>query len=169
MVHIYLKTLATLTLLRSSSIFEAQILFQIFVCLACVSMASYTIQEEREISTPFPSSTRYATGERNTGIIASTSPAIPLATLGRDKPSSFHQEDAADTLQKWNTPRINLWRVMSCCVVYFGNGINDSGKNLSKARLSTMSTASLADMLKQPVPSFHTWSSTTTRDTPSCH
>jgi hypothetical protein len=71
-------------------------------------MASSIIYKERETPTPYLLSTKLATSKRNTRTIAPASPAIPLATLGSDKPLLFQQEDAVDTLQKWNTPYINM-------------------------------------------------------------
>jgi hypothetical protein len=59
------------------------------LCLACVSIASSIIYKERETPTPYLLSTKLATGKRNTRAIAPASLAIPLATLGSDKPILF--------------------------------------------------------------------------------
>jgi hypothetical protein len=38
------------------------------------------------------------------------------------------RDDAVEVVQRWNEPRVNLWRFASCCGIYFVNGIFDSGK-----------------------------------------
>lgn len=47
--------------------------------------------------------------------------------LESSRPSSPKREEAASLVQSWNNPPMNKWRVLSCCVIYLGNGINDSG------------------------------------------
>ncbi|KAF2645943.1 MFS general substrate transporter [Massarina eburnea CBS 473.64] len=36
------------------------------------------------------------------------------------------QGDTVVMMQTWNNPPINKWRILCCCMIYFGNGINDS-------------------------------------------
>jgi fucose permease len=47
-----------------------------------------------------------------------------------DQPQDGHSHDAAQLvshqLQSWSSPPANRWRVLACCLVYFGNGMNDS-------------------------------------------
>jgi fucose permease len=62
---------------------------------------------------------------------------IGLCRLSYQAEPDQHHESGAQTpsdadqlvshqLQSWCTPAINRWRVLSCCLVYFGNGLNDS-------------------------------------------
>lgn len=37
------------------------------------------------------------------------------------------QDEAVGLVQTWNNPPINKWRILCCCVIYFGNGLNDAG------------------------------------------
>lgn len=42
--------------------------------------------------------------------------------------ATFPQEnEAASLVQTWSNPPMNRWRVLACCLIYFGNGVNDSG------------------------------------------
>ena len=52
-------------------------------------------------------------------------------SLQNESPFEHTPQDDADRLishqvQSWSNPPINRWRVLSCCLVYFGNGMNDS-------------------------------------------
>jgi hypothetical protein len=47
--------------------------------------------------------------------------------LEMSRPSSPRADEAVGKMQSWNDPPMNKWRILSCCLIYFGNGINDSG------------------------------------------
>lgn len=62
---------------------------------------------------------------------------IGLCPLPNQAEPDLHDESGAQTpsdadqlvshqLQSWSSPPTNRWRVLSCCLVYFGNGLNDS-------------------------------------------
>ncbi|KAF2871733.1 major facilitator superfamily domain-containing protein [Massariosphaeria phaeospora] len=36
------------------------------------------------------------------------------------------RRDEVNLIQRWNDPPANKWRILACCLIYFGNGINDS-------------------------------------------
>jgi hypothetical protein len=57
-------------------------------------------------------------------------PQTPMSPneLEMSRPPSSRREEAVQMMQSWNNPRMNIWRIASCCLIYFGNGINDSGK-----------------------------------------
>lgn len=40
---------------------------------------------------------------------------------------SSKRDEAVGVMQSWNDPPMNKWRILSCCLIYFRNGINDSG------------------------------------------
>lgn len=44
------------------------------------------------------------------------------------RPPTPRQEDAVGLVQTWNNPSMNKWRILCCCMIYFGNGVNDAGK-----------------------------------------
>ncbi|KAF2467667.1 MFS general substrate transporter [Lindgomyces ingoldianus] len=46
--------------------------------------------------------------------------------LEMSRPPSPRGDDAVGLMQSWKKPPMNTWRVLSCCLIYFGNGINDS-------------------------------------------
>jgi hypothetical protein len=58
-------------------------------------------------------------------------PQTPVSPseLEMSRPSSPRRDEAVEMRQSWNNPRMNIWRIASCCLIYFGNGINDSGKH----------------------------------------
>ncbi|KAF2121103.1 major facilitator superfamily domain-containing protein [Lophiotrema nucula] len=46
--------------------------------------------------------------------------------LEMSRPPSPKRDEAVGLMQSWNNPPMNKWRVLSCCLIYFVNGINDS-------------------------------------------
>lgn len=47
--------------------------------------------------------------------------------LEMSRPPSPVGNDAVPIMQSWNNPPMNKWRILCCCLIYLGNGINDSG------------------------------------------
>jgi hypothetical protein len=47
--------------------------------------------------------------------------------LELSRPASPTVGEATGQMQRWDDPPINRWRVLSCCLIYFHNGMNDSG------------------------------------------
>ena len=47
--------------------------------------------------------------------------------LEMSRPSSPKRDEAVEMMQSWNSSRMNIWRIASCCLIYFANGMNDSG------------------------------------------
>lgn len=47
--------------------------------------------------------------------------------LEMSRPPSPKRDHVVGLVQTWKDPPINKWRVLSCCLIYFGNGMNDSG------------------------------------------
>lgn len=47
--------------------------------------------------------------------------------LEMSRPTSPSRNEAVGLMQSWNNPPINKWRILCCCLIYFNNGINDSG------------------------------------------
>lgn len=66
-------------------------------------------------------------------------PPSPMGVGGVDGDGD---EEGVGAMQSWNDPPINRWRVLSCCLCYFGNGMNDSGKHtISKGLFSFVTSA----------------------------
>lgn len=42
-------------------------------------------------------------------------------------PPTPQGDEVVGLVQTWNNPPINKWRILCCCVIYFGNGLNDAG------------------------------------------
>lgn len=47
--------------------------------------------------------------------------------LEMSRPPTPRQDDAVGLMRTWNSPPMTKWRVLSCCLIYFANGMNDSG------------------------------------------
>ncbi|KAJ4323611.1 hypothetical protein N0V94_001804 [Neodidymelliopsis sp. IMI 364377] len=41
-------------------------------------------------------------------------------------PPTPRQDEAVGLVQTWNNPPMNKWRILCCCIIYFGNGLNDA-------------------------------------------
>lgn len=48
--------------------------------------------------------------------------------LERSRPATPNLDDAFPRERLWNADPMTKWRILSCCLVYFCNGINDSGE-----------------------------------------
>ncbi|KAF2728967.1 MFS general substrate transporter [Polyplosphaeria fusca] len=46
--------------------------------------------------------------------------------LEMSRPPTPKRDEAIAQTQRWNSPSINKWRLLSCCLTYFVNGISDS-------------------------------------------
>jgi hypothetical protein len=47
--------------------------------------------------------------------------------LEMSRPPTPKQDEAVGLVQTWNNPPMNKWRILCCCLIYFGNGLNDAG------------------------------------------
>jgi hypothetical protein len=47
--------------------------------------------------------------------------------LEMSRPPTPRQDDAVGLMRTWNSPPMTKWRILSCCLIYFANGMNDSG------------------------------------------
>lgn len=47
--------------------------------------------------------------------------------LEMSRPTTPTGEDAVGMIRTWNADPMTKWRILCCCVIYFSNGINDSG------------------------------------------
>ncbi|KAF2180048.1 MFS general substrate transporter [Zopfia rhizophila CBS 207.26] len=56
------------------------------------------------------------------------SPIMPMTPneLEMSRPPSPKRDEAVSLMQSWNDPPMNKWRVLCCCLIYFGNGFNDA-------------------------------------------
>ena len=48
--------------------------------------------------------------------------------LEMSRPATPNREDAVGTIRTWNAQPMTKWRILCCCLIYFSNGINDSGE-----------------------------------------
>ncbi|KAH6614144.1 major facilitator superfamily domain-containing protein [Boeremia exigua] len=53
-------------------------------------------------------------------------PKTPHQIEASCPPSPTQHEDAVGLVQTWNNPSMNKWRLLCCCMIYFGNGLNDA-------------------------------------------
>lgn len=87
---------------------------------------------------------------------------------------------AVPLMQTWREPSMNKWRILCCCLTYFGMGLNDSGR-LSPCihidgrcrRFTNQLDLCMKDVCKANLsqwlgPLFHTLRITITLDMPSC-
>lgn len=42
-------------------------------------------------------------------------------------PPTPRRDDAVGLMRTWNSPPMTKWRILSCCLIYLANGMNDSG------------------------------------------
>ncbi|KAF2659162.1 MFS general substrate transporter [Lophiostoma macrostomum CBS 122681] len=63
--------------------------------------------------------------ERAPGTQTPIEPKTPNE-LEMSRPASPMPNEAVGLMQSWNNPPKNKWRLLSCCLIYFINGINDS-------------------------------------------
>jgi hypothetical protein len=47
--------------------------------------------------------------------------------LEMSRPPTPKQDDAVGLMRSWNSPPMTKWRILCCCMIYFANGMNDSG------------------------------------------
>lgn len=47
--------------------------------------------------------------------------------LEMSRPPTPRRDDAVGLMRTWNSPPMTKWRILSCCLIYLCNGINDSG------------------------------------------
>jgi hypothetical protein len=47
--------------------------------------------------------------------------------LEMSRPPTPGRDDAFGLMRSWNSPPMTKWRILSCCLIYFANGMNDSG------------------------------------------
>ncbi|KAM0797106.1 putative MFS efflux transporter [Usnea florida] len=75
--------------------------------------------------------------DESTRISRGNVPSRSATPAGAQTPRSFHElemsrpaspesHDATEVVQTWTNPPINKWRVLSACLMNFGNGINDA-------------------------------------------
>jgi hypothetical protein len=57
------------------------------------------------------------------------SPTTPNE-LEMSRPSSPLRDETVGVVQTWNSEPMNKWRILTCCLLYFANGMNDSGRCL---------------------------------------
>jgi hypothetical protein len=48
--------------------------------------------------------------------------------LEMSRPATPNREEAVGRERLWNAEPMTKWRILCCCLIYFSNGINDSGK-----------------------------------------
>jgi hypothetical protein len=47
--------------------------------------------------------------------------------LEMSRPPTPRRDDAVGLMRTWNSPPMTKWRILCCCLIYFANGMNDSG------------------------------------------
>jgi hypothetical protein len=47
--------------------------------------------------------------------------------LEMSRPSSPVGNETVGVVQTWSSEPMNKWRILTCCLLYFANGMNDSG------------------------------------------
>lgn len=72
------------------------------------------IKPGKDSTAYFDAQLKSATGTQTPNDLEASCPSTPV------------QDDAVGLVQTWNNPGINKWRILCCCVIYFGNGLNDA-------------------------------------------
>jgi len=68
----------------------------------------------------------------STDLPSGTQPAETPLQLEMSRSSSPVGNEVVNLMQSWNNPAVNKWRILCCCLIYFGNGLNDSGESYSR-------------------------------------
>ena len=79
-----------------------------------------------------PCSISITPGGPQTPAAARTQPMTPKTPNGLESnspPEGTNPAGVAQILPSFFYPAMNKWRVLSACLTYFGNGMNDSGKS----------------------------------------
>jgi hypothetical protein len=58
--------------------------------------------------------------------------------LEMSRPVTPNREEAVSKERLWNAEPMTKWRILCCCLIYFSNGINDSGKKDTTSDFYTM-------------------------------
>lgn len=72
-------------------------------------------------------SSRASNPQRQASVTSQDDNARTPNELELSRPASPTNAGSVNMIQSWNNPPINKWRVLSCCLCYFVNGMNDSG------------------------------------------
>jgi hypothetical protein len=56
--------------------------------------------------------------------------------LEMSRPATPTREDAVGRERMWNAEPMTKWRILCCCMIYFSNGINDSGMEDCESELT---------------------------------
>jgi hypothetical protein len=85
-----------------------------------IELEQITPKSHNEISKP-----GQHTSEQATPAGAQT-PKTPYE-LEMSRPPTPRRDEAVGLMRTWNSPPETKWRILSCCLIYFANGMNDSG------------------------------------------
>jgi hypothetical protein len=101
---------------------------------APASLRDVCILPDIELDTISPSKSR--TEDVAPGKHASTGAQTPKTPneLEMSRPPSLRREDAVGLMRTWNDSPMTKWRILCCCLIYFSNGVNDSGMRLPPYR-----------------------------------
>ncbi|KAF1919531.1 major facilitator superfamily domain-containing protein [Ampelomyces quisqualis] len=107
----------------------------------------FDIHPSSKVASPAPTyqqSNKQPENLRNVGILpdieldhfptskGSSKPPIGAQTprtpneLEMSRPPTPRHDDAVGLMRTWNNPPMTKWRILSCCLIYFANGMNDS-------------------------------------------
>jgi hypothetical protein len=62
--------------------------------------------------------------------------------LEMSRPPTPRSDEAFGLMRTWNSPPETKWRILSCCLIYFANGMNDSGTYCTICLLNAILTHS---------------------------
>ena len=87
-----------------------------------VDIELQSIHSPAQQPSPKPSSIKI------TPVLETPSPATPKtpSQLEHSRPSSPHQDRTTDMVQSFWNPYVNRFRVVACCLMLIGNGLNDA-------------------------------------------
>ncbi|OCK83446.1 MFS general substrate transporter [Lepidopterella palustris CBS 459.81] len=86
------------------------------------------LQKKSSHPAPTPVELDEYTWSSQTPHLDTQTPITPIThnELEMSRPPSPKRDEAVMLVQTWSNPSMNKWRVLSCCLIYLGNGMNDS-------------------------------------------
>jgi hypothetical protein len=85
----------------------------------------------------------------NTGPASVTGVQTPKTPneLEMSRPPTPGRDDGFGLMRSWNSPPMTKWRILSCCLIYFANGMNDSGTLQQKIHMQVFTNMSQSSEL----------------------
>jgi hypothetical protein len=115
----------------------------------------FDIQPTSKVTSPAPTHQKAPKSLRDVGILpdveldeittkshvpGTQTPKTPNE-LEMSRPPTPTSAETFGLMRTWNSPPETKWRILSCCLIYFANGMNDSGTSCPMYTFSAVLTS----------------------------